>query len=199
MTSILSLPLHHLLFSVWAAHLPVFPICLSPPIWTTVVVSLGVGVSRRDRAMISHRAAGHGEAVLGCLMLFGWGKLSISLSTQNNCWGGRRSQAAALPNVLTASVSLKPQQTKPIGDYRVAELRLVWFLSAVVFWVHTEVAPAWLNASEGGRPGPDQCMTVLPAPCTACTGPHHDVVLSMNPSVHPSCVCDQLSFFMSFL
>lgn len=31
MTSILSLPLHHLLFSVWAAHLPVFPICPPTP------------------------------------------------------------------------------------------------------------------------------------------------------------------------
>lgn len=31
MTSILSLPLRHLLFSVWAAHLPMFPICPPTP------------------------------------------------------------------------------------------------------------------------------------------------------------------------
>lgn len=51
MTSILSLPLHHLLFSVWAAHLPMFTIC--PPTPTHLGYSScftgggGIGVGSR--------------------------------------------------------------------------------------------------------------------------------------------------------
>lgn len=84
-------PLHHFLFS-----------CLGCPPARVSYLSLpthldncrrfiqGGGLGwRQGWAMISYRAAGHGEAFLGCLMFFfGWGSLSISLSTQNSCWGG---------------------------------------------------------------------------------------------------------------
>lgn len=56
MTSILSLPLHHLLFSVWAAHLPMFPICPPYPHSSGLLLlfhrGLGLGW-RQGRAMIS--------------------------------------------------------------------------------------------------------------------------------------------------
>lgn len=52
MTSLLSLPLHHLLFSVWAAHLPMSP--LPPLIWAPLVVSPWVGSGwRQGRGTVS--------------------------------------------------------------------------------------------------------------------------------------------------
>lgn len=135
--------------------------------------------------MISYRAAGHGEAVLGCLMLFGWGSCP-SLCPLKTTAGGRRVKLL-LTNVLTASVSFKPQKTKPIRAYRVAELRLVWFLSAVVFWVHIEVAPAWLNASQGAsRSRPVHDSPASPLRCLRRAASRCRVV---HQSICPSILC----------
>lgn len=63
--------------------------------------------------MISCRAA-----VLGCcLVLFGWGKLSISLSTQNTCWG-TASEAAAVSQIFK---NQRFHKQKPARANRVAE------------------------------------------------------------------------------
>lgn len=70
MTSILSLPLHHLLFFVWAAHLPMFPIC--PPTPTHLGYSCcftGVGIGLKA-GPCRNSSKTHEEAILGGWVLF---------------------------------------------------------------------------------------------------------------------------------
>lgn len=88
MTSILPLPLHHLLFSVWAAHLPVFPTCPPTPThlgYSCRVTGGGVGLGwRQGRAMISSRA--HEEGILGVVWLESRPSLCPLKTTAG--WGG---------------------------------------------------------------------------------------------------------------
>lgn len=86
MTSLLSLPLHHLLFSVWAAHLPVFfptrppdPHSSGPPL--SYPPGFGVGLE----ALLALKLVRRPARVAGCCLTR---KPSVSLSTQNSCGGG---------------------------------------------------------------------------------------------------------------
>lgn len=177
MRSILSLPFHHLLFSVWAACVS----CLSPPTHLGLLLSFHWGwewVGGRAVPWLAKEQ--HWEGILECLMLYGWGTRPSLCPLKTTA--GRWWVELLLCNGEILVFRKHKGKKKSLGAYRVAERRSVCFLSAALFWVHIEVAPAWLNASQGAsRLRAMHDNPVSPQRC-ACAGPHHDV---MMPSIHP--------------
>lgn len=175
MRSILSLPSHHLLFSVWAAcvsylsPLPILGYCRR---FTGGGNGLEVGLchdwlkSSIERVSWDAWCCLAGEPVhlfVHSKQLLGDGEWSCCLAMVKY-WCFQNIKA-----------------TESLCACRVSEQRFVCFLSAAMFWVHIEVASAWLNASQGTsrlRSMHDNPVTPSGVPAVG-----HIMMLSIHPSI----------------
>lgn len=199
MTSILSpaLPTHspYITFC-FLSGLPTCPCFLSVSPHPSGQLSLchsGWGLGwRQGCAMISYSAAGHGEAFLGCLMLFGWGSCPSLCPLKTTA--GRRRVKLLLTSVPNCKSHRKPELLMRIESHSGCwcDSSQQWCFEWILRWrLH-----GWMH--HGGHPGQDPCMIVLWAPSTACAGYIMMLCcLYIHPSVPPS-VCDQLSLLMFY-